>query len=260
MNHAELFTRAQQFQAEVGTPITLTPIGSGPGGYGMSDSDMDLAGVHLEPVSRYLSMLQSRQARTRIHHDWDQDGALIDFTSIDLKTILIGIQQGSGSLLEMILSPNTVQAGPVPLEDLVKWAKRVLSRQFANHYRGMAKSGLSVPDQSSLQIRAGAYPVKTILASIRSCLIGTHLLTTGELVVSLPQLAHLYQVEVQSLLDTRAKSGRQATLEAPYDLSKPFRLLQMAYEDSPLPPGVEDQVRIDLDDWFVQLRLDLGRP
>lgn len=119
---------------------------------------------------------------------------------------------------------------------------------YAGYFRGMRRE----------HARDGR--AKSLLYSYRVALTGAHLLRTGEVVASLPELAPRYGFG--SILDiVRYKSGGAEKAELPAAVAQPHierwaeleALLVESRDASPLPERPVNQAAVN--DWLVRSRL-----
>jgi len=175
---------ARWFIEQHGAPSTLCVAVTGAHAYGFPsvDSDLDLKGIHIAPTAAIVSLkppLDSIDAITEF------DGVEIDYTSHELGFALKLLLQGSGNILERILSPFQVVRS-----DRREWlqglTRAAVCRKFYGHYRGffarMRNECLSAPVKTA----------KDYLYAYRAALTGVHLLHTGECVLDVEALARDY--------------------------------------------------------------------
>lgn len=251
-------TLAETILKEVRThqaiPLLLTESGSRVYGYAHTDSDVDLKGVHLCAAASFLSFLPSRPPA--LHIGYREEGPpVLDFTSFDLGFLFHKTAQGNGSFLELLLSPHTQDVGGC-FKILKNVGVSLLSKKMENHYRGLAKGRLSYPDQTSLQVKKGAYSVKDVVSVSHVLLMGAHLLLTKKLEVSLPALYAEYRVVpwVSDLIAQRVED-RLAVVREDLDLNPLFAHLRSAAERSDLPDRIDSEELEKLDDWLIRWRI-----
>ncbi len=131
------------------------------------------------------------------------DGIEIDYTSNELKPVLLGVLQGNGNYIERILGALQPHAAP-ELAELKPLVQRSLSRRLFRHYLGFGTSQLKAFHAE----RAGS--AKKLLYVLRTALTGAHALRTGEVVIDLRELIDEY-----GFSDARPSSMRSAPASAP---------------------------------------------
>jgi predicted nucleotidyltransferase len=203
-------------------------------GFPSRDSDVDLRGVHVLPLSEVVGLRRGPETKERM---WVRDGVEIDLVTHDVEKFCRLLTRPNGYVLEQLLSPLVVHTtdGHRQLADL---AAGCLTRRHGHHYRGFAVT------QWRLFERTGE--IKPLLYTFRALLTGVHLLRTGEVVAHLPTLLDELDgpdyltalIEAKVLGEHRALAGVPARpgperLEA--DLAHWHAELQIARETSELP-------------------------
>src|SRR5689334_8396101 len=107
-------------------------------GFPSPDSDLDLKAIHIEPTARLLGLHAGAPHADRMEA---VDGIEVDYTSNELKPVLLGVLQGNGNYIERILGALLPFQTP-ELLSLQPLVKRTLSRQLFRHYLGVATSQL----------------------------------------------------------------------------------------------------------------------
>src|SRR5262249_39351189 len=138
--------------------------------------------VHVEPTARLLGLAPSSPTADRLE---TIEGVEIDYTSNEIKPVLIGVVQGNGNFVERILGRLVPHAAP-ELEALAERVEKTLSRRIFRHYLGFATSQLRAFEAES----PGS--AKKLLYVLRTALTGAHVLRTGRLVVDLRELCDDY--------------------------------------------------------------------
>ncbi|MDJ0343171.1 nucleotidyltransferase domain-containing protein [Streptomyces sp. H10-C2] len=145
-------------------------------GFPSRDSDVDLRGVHLLPLSDLIGLREGEETQTRM---WDRDGLELDLVTHDLLKFCRLMLRRNGYVLEQLLSPLTVHTSAVHGE-LTALAPGVITRQHAHHYRGFAAT------QWRLYEKTGE--LKPLLYTFRALLTGIHLMRGGGVEAHLPAL------------------------------------------------------------------------
>ena len=172
-------------------------------GFPSPDSNVDLKGVHIEQTAALLGMAPVVPSVDRIE---TVDGVEIDYTSNEIKPVLIGIVHGNGNYVERILGPLRPHAAP-ELAELAPLVQRTLSRRLYRHYTGFATSQVH-----AYRMDAGG-SLKSLLYVLRTTLTGAHVLATGRVVVDLLDLIDEYGfADARELLIIK-RVGESVTLE-----------------------------------------------
>ena len=184
------------------------------------------------------------------------DAVEVDFTVNELGQVVRGLLKGNGNMLERVLDPAPLHAGP-ELPGLRALVRRNLSQRSYAHYRGFAHSQRQAVDLA-------APKAKKVLYVLRTAVTGAHLLETGEVVPDLAALAERYGFpEVPELIE-RKRAAEQGVLPGewvariPGLLDRAFARLDQALADSILPEHpVEPEA---LERWLIADRIAaLGR-
>lgn len=217
-------------------------------GFPSHDSDLDLKAVHIEPTRNLLGLGKTTATANRLEVI---DGVEIDYTSNELQTCVSGLVSGDGNMLERVFSSTPMRVDPL-IESLKPLATGCLSRRYARHYRGFARS------QERALREAEAPSAKKLLYVLRTALTGAHLLTEREVQPDLTALYEQYGFpEVPELVELK-QSAERGSLPEPWPeridalVARAFDALDAALESSPLPeeaPGVAA-----LEEWLLEVR------
>ncbi|MGI5348620.1 nucleotidyltransferase domain-containing protein [Streptomyces sp. CA-250714] len=145
-------------------------------GFPSRDSDVDLRGVHLLPVSALLGLDRPAETHART---WDHDGLESDLVTHDLAKFARLLLRPNGYVLEQLLSPLVVHSSPTHAE-LADLAPGLLTRHHARHYRGFARTQLRLFERTG--------QLKPLLYTFRVLLTGIHLMRAQEVLAHLPSL------------------------------------------------------------------------
>lgn len=237
------------------TPTLLVSVsGAHLYGFPSADSDVDLRGAHLLPVSALLGLAPPEETVTRT---WDDAGLEIDLVSHDLGKFIRLLLEQNGNYLEQLYSPLVVVDSPwaEELRELVK--QGTIARHVYHAYAGYARGQWKMWQEEAA---AGAPRLKPLLYAYRVSLTGSHLLATGEVNANLPDLAPVYGYG--HLLELiAAKQAEKATLALSVEehdraLARLQDQLTEAFAASPLPEKPTN--RAALNDFLVRTRLALG--
>jgi predicted nucleotidyltransferase len=228
--------------------LVIALSGSHAYGFPSPDSDLDLKSIHIEPTARVLGLEAGAPHADRMEV---VDGIEIDYTSNELKPVLLGVLQGNGNYIERILGALLPHAAP-ELAELKPLVQRSLSRRLFRHYLGFGTSQLKAFHAE----RAGS--AKKLLYVLRTALTGAHALRTGEVVIDLRELIDEHGFsDARALIDEK-RAGERTVLPAEVgerwsaEVKRAFEVLESAYRASPLPE--EPQGAADLQAWLLEQR------
>ena len=145
-------------------------------GFPSADSDYDLRGVHLLPLSDLVGLREPEETVT-----WIRPGAgvEVDLVTHDLAKFCRLLLARNGYVLEQLLSPLVVTTSPVH-EELAALAPACLTSHHAHHYLGFARNQWRLFEQTG--------ELKPLLYTFRVLLTGLHLMRTGDLEADLTRL------------------------------------------------------------------------
>ena len=218
-------------------------------GFTSPDSDLDLKGVYLRPTERVLGLAPEAKPVDVLRFE---GGVEYDLTLQEAGRALARLLKGDGNELERLLSPLQL-VWSEEREELQELARRSLSRRFHAHYRGYLGG-----QQREARLRRTR---KTVLYTYRVALTGIHLLRTGELVASLPELALRYGREhVLPWVDAKRAGEEQGDAElmdaqwsaVEAEWLELEALIDASRDRSPLP--LEAPNRAQVDAWLVRAR------
>jgi uncharacterized protein len=219
-------------------------------GFPSPDSDFDLRGVHVLPLTEVVGLRIGPETieRSGIDEGWE-----IDLVTHDARKFFALLLKKNGYVLEQVFSPLVVHTTPEHAE-LKEIASGCITRHHAYHYLGFAET------QWKLFEKEEPPRVKPLLYVYRVLLTGIHLLQTGVVEANLirlnetarlPYLDDLIQRKV-----TGAEKGRLTEADLNFHRSEYDRLreqLQKAHETSDLPEAPSGGAA--LHDLLVRLRL-----
>lgn len=238
---------AEECQKRTHLVIALT--GAHAYGFPSPDSDLDLKAVHIEPTRRLLGLAPASVTFDRMEV---LGGVEIDYTSNELKPVLLGVLHGNGNYLERLLGPLQPFASPI-LESLKPLVQASLSRKMAGHYLGF-----STGQRAAFQKDPTA---KKLLYVLRTALTGTHALLTGQIVSDLEELCDPYGFPAARDLIVTKRRGERVKLEAAEaehwqaEADRAIALLRDSVEKSLLPPEPPEAAARDLESWLLEARL-----
>ncbi|WP_439663232.1 nucleotidyltransferase domain-containing protein [Lentzea sp. HUAS TT2] len=203
-------------------------------GFPSRDSDVDLRGVHVLPLTEVLGLRHGPETKERM---WVRDGVEIDLVTHDVQKFCRLLTRPNGYVLEQLLSPLVVHTTDAHRR-LADLAAGCLTSRHGHHYRGFAAT------QWRLFEKTGE--IKPLLYTFRALLTGVHLLRTGEVNAHLPTLLEKLDgpdylaglIEAKILGEHRALAGvseRPAPERLEADLVHWQEQLRLAREGSSLP-------------------------
>jgi predicted nucleotidyltransferase len=218
-------------------------------GFPSPDSDLDLKAIHIEDAGRLLALSYLPKPAERLEV---VEGVELDYSSNELRDVLLGILKGNGNYLERVLGPLRLRESP-ELAELRPLVQRSLSRLLHRHYRGFASGQLQEWEKT------GRRSAKKLLYVLRTALTGTHALRAGEIVIDLNRHLDEYGFSAARELIEQKRAGEQAELPDAMaerwrgEVNRAFALLDQAREASPLPEEAPNAA--ELDGWLVAVRL-----
>ncbi len=220
-------------------------------GFPSPDSDVDIKAVHIEPTRSVLGLLPAAPHADRMEVI---DGVEIDYTSNELKPVLVGVIGGNGNYIERFLGPYKPLAAPA-VNEVIPLVKRTLSRRLHRHYLGFATSQLKAFEKDP------PGTAKKLLYVLRTALTGTHALLTGEVVTDLRALARPYGFPEAEELIEKKRAGERSKLDLETherflgEAKRAIRLLVDADARAVLPLEPEAATEADLEAWLIEARI-----
>src|ERR1043165_83342 len=139
-------------------------------GFPSPDSDYDLRGSHILPLSQVIGLHVKHET---IEKPGVHDGLEIDLVTHDVYKFFGLLLKKNGYVLEQLLSPLVVHTTPEH-DELKAIAKNCITRHHSHHYLGFADT------QWKLFRKEDPPKVKPLLYVYRVLLTGIHLMRTGE--------------------------------------------------------------------------------
>jgi predicted nucleotidyltransferase len=218
-------------------------------GFASPDSDYDVRGVHVLPLSELVGLKVGRET---VEQTSVREGLEIDLVTHEVRKFFLLMLKKNGYVLEQIFSPLVLRTGPEHAE-LKERARTCVTRYHCYHYLGFAET------QWKLIQKDSPPRVKPLLYLFRVLLTGIHLMRTGEIEANLVTLNETFRLPYLDDLIARKRSGAErGTLE---DANRDFysaeyeRLRQElhdAAEASALPEAVT--CKPALDDLLLRIR------
>ena len=223
-------------------------------GFPSKDSDVDLRGSHVLPVSDVIGLKdadETFQSTQAIVHDTE-----VDCVSHDLRKYLKLLMNKNGYVLEQIFSPLVVYDSG-HLTEFKALAAGAITKHVVHHYKGFFRT------QEKLVLKDPLPTAKTVLYLFRVAMTGLHLLRTGVVVANILELNKEFHLSFINDLVARKISGEEkGRLEANefenlLDAAKKLEAqLDLAAEDSKLPDVVMNFPA--LDDFLKRLRVQFS--
>src|SRR5262249_8461263 len=222
-------------------------------GFPSPDSDYDLRGVHLLPLTEVVGLKTGPETveKSGIH-----DGLEIDLVTHDARKFFGLLLTKIGYVVAQVLSPLGGHTTPDHAE-LKEIAKNCITRHHAHHYRGFAET------QWRLFKKENPPHVKPLLYVYRVLLTGIHLMRTGEVQANLRLLNEDFKLAyIPELIERKVggtEKGRLEQVDAAFYEREYQRLraeLEQAYQESKLPEAPLGTAALDQ----LLIRTRLGQP
>ena len=195
----------EQFITSHSYPVLFATIsGAHLYGFPSEDSDYDLRGVHILPLSDVIGLnsLQETVDQTVV-----QDGLELDLVTHEVKKFMNLMLKKNGYVLEQLWSPLVVQTSPEH-EELKEIGAKCVTRFHAYHYLGFAQT------QWKLFQKDNPPRVKPLLYVFRVLLTGIHLMKTGTIEANLRTLNEEAQLSwIPDLIDRKIQGRETERLE-----------------------------------------------
>lgn len=219
-------------------------------GFPSPDSDFDLRGVHLLPLTEVVGLKTGQETveKSGVH-----DGLEIDLVTHDARKFFSLLLKKNGYVLEQVLSPLVVHSTPEHVE-LREIVKNCITRHHAYHYPGFAET------QWKLFQKEDPPRVKPLLYVYRVLLTGIHLMRTGEVQANLGILNECFKLSyIPELIQRKVggvEKGRLEKADLGFHEREYERLraeLEQAYQECKLPEAPSGAAA--LHDLLVRIRL-----
>ncbi|MCC5659680.1 nucleotidyltransferase domain-containing protein [Nostoc sp. XA010] len=219
-------------------------------GFPSPDSDYDLRGMHILPVTEVVGLETGNET---IEVSEVRESLEIDLVTHDVKKFFLMLLKKNGYVLEQLYSPLILTTSPEH-EELKFIAKNCVTRHHSYHYLGFAAT------QWKLFNKEETYRIKPLLYVYRVLLTGIYLMQTGILEANLIKLNNVFNLPYIHDLIVQKLAGTEKSILS--DINVAFhqieyqRLrnkLQEVYECSPLPEV--PSANADLHNLLVRLRM-----
>ncbi|BAY96692.1 hypothetical protein NIES37_06270 [Tolypothrix tenuis PCC 7101] len=232
-------------------PILFAAIsGSHLYGFPSDDSDYDLRGVHILPVTEVVGLDTGAET---IEISEIRDSVQIDLVTHDVKKFFLLLLKKNGYVLEQLYSPLVLQNVP-EYEELKFIAKDCITRHHSHHYFGFAASQWKHFEQ------AQPHRIKPLLYVYRVLLTGIYLMQTGVVEANLVKLNQVFNLSYISDLISQKLAGEEHSYLSDVDIAfhqtEYQRLrdrLQNSYAESQLPES--PTAKAALHDLLLRLRI-----
>ncbi|HZN65118.1 MAG TPA: nucleotidyltransferase domain-containing protein [Tepidisphaeraceae bacterium] len=219
-------------------------------GFPSPDSDYDLRGIHVLPLSNVLGL---DVADETVESSGVRDGLEIDLVTHDVKKFFGLLLKKNGYVLEQLYSPLVLHATP-QFEELKSIAKACVTRHHAHHYFGFAETQWKLFEKESPR------RVKPLLYVYRVLLTGIHLMQTGEVEANLVTLNRTFRLpHVPDLVSRKLAGPEQSVLrDDDFDFHRrEFERLRAELEEAHRANKLPEapSCRSALNDLLLRLRL-----
>lgn len=219
-------------------------------GFPSPDSDYDLRGAHLLPLSEVVG-LKTRDET--VEKSGIRDGLEIDLVTHDVKKFFGLMLKKNGYVMEQVLSPLIIHTTPEH-EELKAISRDCLTRYHAHHYLGFAAT------QWNLFHKEDPPRVKPLLYVYRVLLTGIYLMRTGEVEANLVHLNETFKLpQLPELIEQKVSGAEKGSLDQA-DLSyheqeyeRLRTMLEESFEQSQLPEQPSGAAA--LNDLLLRVRL-----
>ncbi|MBX9689214.1 MAG: nucleotidyltransferase domain-containing protein [Candidatus Obscuribacterales bacterium] len=172
-------------------------------GFPSPDSDYDLRGAHILPVSELVGL---EKAEETIEVSKKTEEIELDLVTHDVKKFFLLLLKKNGYVLEQLYSPLIVQGGETH-EELKVIAKNCITRHHSHHYLGFADTQWRLFQKEKPR-------VKPLLYVYRVLLTGIHLMRTGEIEANLLTLNNDFALPyLPELIERKLKAGEKQILD-----------------------------------------------
>lgn len=221
-------------------------------GFPSPDSDYDLRGAHVLPVSKVIGLSVDDET---LEDSRIIDGLEMDIVSHDVRKFFGLLLKKNGYVLEQLYSPLVVRS-TCEHEELKSIARGCITRHHAHHYLGFAET------QWKLFAKESPPRVKPLLYVYRVLLTGIWLMRTGEVQANLVTLNETFRLPQLPELVARKLAGPEKSKLELADLAfherEYSRLrgeLESARDTSSLREAPETATRAAMNDLLVRVRL-----
>jgi predicted nucleotidyltransferase len=173
-------------------------------GFPSPDSDYDLRGVHVLPLSSVIGLEVSGET---LEQSGFEDDLELDLVTHDVKKFMNLMLKKNGYVLEQLYSPLIVRTGPAH-EELKEIGKSCITKHHSFHYLGFSRT------QWNLFRKEDPPRVKPLLYVYRVLLTGIYLMRTGVVEANLLKLNEEFRLPfIQELVELKMHSKEKQILD-----------------------------------------------
>ena len=173
-------------------------------GFPSADSDYDLRGIHILPISEIAGLYPCRET---IEVSEIKDNLQLDLVTHDIKKFFTLLLKRNGYVLEQVYSPLIVYSTPEH-EELKVIALNCITKHHSHHYLGFAQTQWKLFEKSTSK------KVKPLLYVYRVLLTGIYLMQTGKIESNLVNLNQEFNLSyISDLIAQKTSSNEKAILE-----------------------------------------------
>ncbi|MCB9841084.1 MAG: nucleotidyltransferase domain-containing protein [Phycisphaeraceae bacterium] len=219
-------------------------------GFESADSDVDLRGCHVVPARAWFGLDSPRETVEVMDRESRPEA---DLVTHDARKFFLMLLKNNGYVLEQVMSPLVVHAGPA-FEELRAIARVCITKNHHFHFSSFAHS------QWKLVVKSGRPTVKGLLYTYRVLLAGIHLMRTGEVESNLRRLNESFGLSWIDDLIARKVGGQEKAVIEGQDLAwheREQERLQGVMEEARAASALPEKPsgRAALDDLLVRLRM-----
>lgn len=220
-------------------------------GFPSPDSDWDLRGVHILPVSEIIGLDESEETTELSEF---RNNIELDLVTHDIKKFFKLLLKKNGYVLEQLYSPLIIRTSPEH-DELKKIAKDCITRMHVHHYLGFANN------QWNLFNKENPARIKPLLYTYRVILTGIHLMETGEIEANLKKLneTRFHLNFIDELIERKSSTKEKQTLSNKdlefheHEFQRMLKNLEVSGQKSLLPESAG--AKPALDDLLKRVRL-----
>jgi len=173
-------------------------------GFPSPDSDYDLRGVHVLPVSDVVGLDTGAET---IEVSETRESIELDLVTHDIKKFFKLLLKKNGYVLEQLYSPLVVHSTPEH-DELKAIAKGCITRHHSHHYLGFAET------EWKLLNKERPTRIKPLLYVYRVLLTGIHMMRTGEVEANLQALNSIFKLPyIPELIARKSEASEKGTIE-----------------------------------------------
>lgn len=205
-------------------------------GFPSADSDYDLRGVHILPLTDVAGLYPLKETIDDLR---EVAGLELDLVTYDVKKFFESLLKRDGKVLEQVMSPLVVRTSP-HFDELRAILPACATQSHAFHYLGFSKR------KWDEFLKETPHRIKPLLYVYRGLLTGIHLMRTGEVEANLVTLNKTFKLTyIPELVERKMSGVEHETLgEADLEFHKGeferlTKLLETERESTRLPENSE---------------------